>query len=152
MPKFKIGDIWKDFDTLDYVCVTTNAMTKSDGNLVMGAGNAKEASLRNKQLKVEFGKQLRDAKKVNRLYGLLAYEKYIAFQTKIDWKNPSTIEIISNSVDMLRRLAQKYPDKTFGLPYPGVTNGKLTVEIVRPLLLSLPNNVTVYSKEKSSWK
>lgn len=110
----------------------------------MGAGNAKQASLREEQLKIQWGKQLREKQLVNRLYGLLVYEKYIAFQTKIDWKNPSTIEIISNSVDKLRRLALKYPDKTFGLPYPGINNGSLTKGIVYPLLTVLPSNITVY--------
>ena len=144
MLQFKKGNIWDDFDELDYVCVTTNAITKSDGCLCMGAGNAKQASLREEQLKIQWGKQLREKRLVNRLYGLLVYEKYIAFQTKIDWKNPSTIEIISNSVDKLRRLALKYPDKTFGLPFPAIGNGSLTKDIVYPLLTVLPSNITVY--------
>ena len=134
MPQFKKGNIWDDFDELDYVCVTTNAITKSDGCLCMGAGIALEASKKEPKLKVLWGKYLRENKLVNRLYGLLSYEKYIAFQTKIDWKNPSTLEIIKFSVDKLNRLALKYPDKVFGLPYPGVNNGKLTKEIVYPLL------------------
>lgn len=144
MPLFKQKDIWLDFDSLDYVCITTNAMTKSDGNLVMGAGIAKQASLREKQLKISWGKQLRENKKVNRLYGLLSYDKYIAFQTKIDWKNPSTVEIISYSVNKLRALANKYPEKLFGLPYPGINNGKLTKQQVEPLLVNLPDNVIIY--------
>lgn len=145
MPQFKKGNIWNDFDELDYVCVTTNAITKSNGWLCMGAGIAKEASIREKQLQIEWGKYLREHKLVNRLYGLLSYGKYIAFQTKLNWKNPSTVEIISYSVDKLNRLALKYPDKTFGLPYPGINNGKLTKEIVYPLLKDLPDNVIIYS-------
>ena len=144
MPLFKKENIWNDFDSLDYICVTTNAMTKSDGNLVMGAGIAKQASIKESQLKIVWGNQLREKGLINKLYGLLAYNKYIAFQTKLDWKNPSTIEIINYSTNKLKLLAEKYPDKIFGLPYPGINNGKLTKEIVKPLLNDLPNNVVVY--------
>lgn len=147
MPQFKKGNIWDDFDELDYVCVTTNAMTKSDGNLIMGAGIALEASKKEPKLKVLWGKYLRENKLVNRLYGLISYEKYIAFQTKLDWKNPSTLEIIKFSVDKLNRLALKYPDKVFGLPYPGISNGKLSSKMVYPLLVHLPNNVVIYHIE-----
>lgn len=141
-------DIWEDQHSLDYICITTNAMTKSDGSLVMGAGNAKEASLRNKQLKISFGKQLRDRGLVNRVYGLLSHENYIAFQTKIDWKHNSTLEVIQKSTDMLKRLALKYPEKTFGLPFPGVNHGGLTREVVLPIISTLPDNVIVYTKDK----
>lgn len=144
MPKFKKQNIWDDFNVLDYICVTTNAIIKSNGNLVMGAGIAKQASFKEDQLKVIWGKQLQEKGLVNKIYGLLAFNKYIAFQTKLDWKNPSTLEIIRYSTNKLKMLAEKYPDKTFGLPYPGVNNGGLSKQIVRPLLLDLPENVTVY--------
>lgn len=146
MPLFKETNIWNDFNQLDYICVTTNAYTKSNGWLCMGRGIALEASQKEPNLKILWGKYLRENKLVNRLYGLLAYEKYIAFQTKLDWKKPSTVEIIQFSIDKLNRLANKYPNKTFGLPYPGISNGKLTKEIVYPLLKDLPDNVIVYSK------
>lgn len=144
MPEFIQKNIWDDFDILDYICITTNAITKSDGTLVMGAGIAKQASLKENQLKIVWGKQLREKSLVNKLYGLLSYNKYIAFQTKINWKNPSTLEIISYSVNKLKLLAEKYPDKIFGLAYPGINNGGLTKDMVKPLLLKLPNNVVIY--------
>lgn len=146
MPKFKVVDIWNDFHILDYVCITTNSIIKVNGNLCMGAGVALEASDREPLLKSEWAKQIKAKNAVGGIYGLLSYGKYIAFQTKTDYRKPSTVEIISHSVEKLKRLAEKYPDKHFGLPYPGINHGKLTKQIVQPLLESLPDNVTVYSK------
>lgn len=145
----KQGNIWNDFDQLDYVCITTNAVSKANGNLVMGAGVALDADKHNPKLKVEFGRQLRERGLFNKFYGLLlAEEKYIAFQTKYHWKNDSPLELVARSTDMLRRLALRYPDRTFGLPFPGVNNGKLNPKDVYPILKQLPDNVTVYHLNK----
>ena len=141
----KQSNIWTDFDQLDYVCITTNAIVKANGNLVMGAGIALDADKHNPNLKVEFGRQIRERGLSNQFYGLLlAEEKYIAFQTKYHWRNDSPLELVARSIDMLRRLALKYPNCTFGLPFPGISNGKLNPKDVHPLLLQLPDNVTVY--------
>lgn len=145
----KQGNIWNDFDQLDYVCITTNAISKANGNLTMGAGVALDADKHNPKLKVEFGRQLRERGLFNKFYGLLlAEEKYIAFQTKYHWKNDSPLELVARSTDMLRRLALRYPERTFGLPYPGISNGKLNPKDVYPILKQLPDNVTVYHLNK----
>lgn len=141
----KHGNIWQDFDQLDYVCITTNAIAKANGSLVMGAGVALDADKHNSNLKVEFGRQLRERGLFNKFYGLLlAEEKYIAFQTKYHWRDNSPLELVARSTDMLRRLALKYPDRTFGLPFPGISNGKLNPKDVYPILKQLPDNVIVY--------
>ncbi len=145
MPKFKQANIWDDFNELDYICVTTNATLKFDSTLIMGAGCALEAKQKEPNLPYVWGNALLQKNLVNKLYGLLSYDKFIAFQTKIYWKNPSTEEIINFSVDKLNRLALKYPNKIFGLPYPGISNGKLSKKIVYPLIKDLPDNVIIYS-------
>ena len=144
MPKFIEKDIWLDFDELDYVCVTTNSTIKTNGNLCMGKGIAKQAANHCPHLPTIFGQLIKLKNKENSIYGLLAYQKYIAFQTKIDWKNTSPLYVIANSLDKLTRLALKYPNNVFGLPYPGINNGGLTKDQVYPLLKQLPSNVIVY--------
>ena len=138
------GDIWNDFDELDYICVTTNSVLKTNGNLCMGKGIAKQAANRCPHLPIIFGQQIKLKNKENGIYGLLAYEKYIAFQTKIDWRDSSPLYVIANSLDKLTRLALKYPKKVFGLSYPGIGNGNLTKHQVYPLLKTLPGNVIIY--------
>lgn len=137
-------DIWKDFDKLDYVCITTNALLNRQGQLIMGKGNALQAARRDRNLATVLGNQLKEKRAVGQFYGLLAYGKYIAFQTKYDWRDNSPIELITRSVEKLTKLANKYPDRTFGLPYPGVNNGNLSKNDVYPLIRKLPPNVTVY--------
>lgn len=138
------GNIWDDFDELDYICITTNSILKTNGELVMGKGIAKQAANHCPHLPTIFGQLIKLKNKENSIYGLLAYQKYIAFQTKIDWKNTSPLYVIANSLDKLTRLALKYPNKVFGLPYPGINNGGLTKDQVYPLLKQLPSNVIVY--------
>ena len=51
----KQGNIWEDFDNLDYVCITTNSVVKRNGTLTMGAGIALDADLmRNPDLTLWF--------------------------------------------------------------------------------------------------
>lgn len=139
------GNIWDNETEFDYVCITTNSIIKSDGTCVMGAGIALEAKKRYPAIAADFGKQIRDKS----LHGkecplLLAGGKYIAFQTKLHWRDPSPLWLVERSCQRLKLLAEKYPEKTFALPYPGISNGRLTKEQVRPLIDILPNNVTVF--------
>ena len=45
----KQGNIFDDFDSLDFVGITTNSILNKHGELVMGAGIAKTAKQHNKQ-------------------------------------------------------------------------------------------------------
>lgn len=139
------ANIWDYENQFDYICITTNAISKSNGNLVFGAGIAKQADQRHPKLKVEYGKQLRERGLFNKFYGLLlAEKKYIAFQTKYHWNSNSPLELVQRSIEMLIRLANKYPDKTFALPNKGINNGCLHPNVVLPALKQLPDNVTVF--------
>jgi hypothetical protein len=51
--------------------------------------------------------------------------------------------LIAASARQLRGLAEDRPEETFVLPRPGCGNGRLDWTVVRPLLLSLPDNVAV---------
>lgn len=151
--KIEYKDMFLDAKKLDYLCITTNAVLKQESTmLVMGAGIAKAALEREPNLSKEFAKAL--IKKfpnhpytVFPDYYLLAHGKYIAFQTKRHWSLNSPIELVINSISKLGMLANKYPNKTFGLPFPGCTNGGLKKESILPYLVDLPNNVIVYDRD-----
>lgn len=144
------ANIWDYDETLDYICITTNSIVKSNGCLVMGAGNALQASQRVKSLPLDFGTQIREKQVEGQYYGLLVSGKYIAFQTKYNYADNSPLELVARSVDALRRLANRYPEKNFGLPFPGISNGKRTVDEILPMLKTLPSNVFVYHLNKLS--
>ena len=142
------ANIWHYAEQLDFVCITTNSIVKNNGELVMGAGNALQAKQRVPSLPLEFGKQVSDKNLSGQFYGLLVCDKYIAFQTKLHFANESPLEVVQRSVDSLRRLALKYPDKSFGLPFPAINHGKRTVAEILPFLETLPDNVYVYHLDK----
>jgi hypothetical protein len=143
-------DIWDYVNKLDYVCITTNSIVKRDGSLVMGAGIALAAVHHNPQLPKEFGDQILAKNLAGKFYGLLVSQdkKYIAFQTKLHYRDNSPIEVVEKSCEMLGRLAKRYPEQSFGLPYPGISNGKLNPKDVYPFLINLPDNVHVYHINK----
>lgn len=143
------GNIWEFENKLDYVCITTNSIVKRDGSLVMGAGIAKEANLKVNGLAKDFGQQILNKNLHGDFYGLLlAKEKYIAFQTKLHYKNESPLDVVERSCEMLERLSKRHPEKSFGLPFPGVSNGRLSPKVVYPFLVKLPDNVIVYHINK----
>lgn len=143
------ANIWEYADKLDYVCITTNSVIKQNGELVMGAGNALQAKQRVPTLPLDFGNQIKSKNLQGKFYGLLlSHEKYLAFQTKLHYQDESPLDVVSKSVSALERLANKYPDKTFGLPFPAISNGKRTVAEILPMLETLPNNVYVYHLDK----
>lgn len=136
------GNIWQY--ELDYICVTTNSIIKPNGRLVMGAGFAKDAASKVKNLDYHFGKEIIKKGANSQIYGLVAVGKYIAFQTKIHFKDKSPLPVVEKSCTMLKRLAEKYPDKTFGLVFPAINNGGRSKEEIMPLLEILPDNVFVF--------
>lgn len=145
----KQGNIFDDEDSLDFVCITTNSILNKHGELIMGAGVAKAAKELHNDLPKLFGEAIKHKDKISGFYGMiLVKDKYVAFQTKIHWKDRSPIDVVKKSVEMLNRTALKYNDKTFGLPFPAITNGGLSVDLVRPLLDKLPDNVIVYHLQK----
>lgn len=140
----KQANIWDEPD-LKYICITTNATIKANGELVMGAGTAFQAKKRMPDIALQWGQQLRAAGLENRMYGLfLKYNNYLAFQTKIFWRDKSNLHIIKNSVKDLDQIARHFPKARFGLPFPGIGYGQLSPKDVLPLLESLPDNVIVF--------
>lgn len=137
-------NIWDDVDELDYIGVTTNSTLKKTGDLVMGAGIAKEAKKRYPECPKFFGEIVKKRNAENGFYGMIIYNKIFALQTKVHWRDKSPIEVVEKSLAMLSVAAGAAPHMKIGIPFPAINNGGRSVEDIMPLLQKLPDNITVY--------
>lgn len=146
MPVFKTGDMWSVFDEVDYFIITTNAIVKTNGALVMGAGIAKQMRDKYPGIDQEIGRAIGKFGSGG-TYGLLLGNKVGAFQVKYHFKSMANLGLISLSAKQLAEEARANPDKTYALNYPGIGNGGLKRWLVEPLLQNLPDNVQIWTFE-----
>lgn len=141
MATFLNGDMWQKVDGFTTVLVTTNNVLRN-GELVMGAGAAKQMVERWKYAPVYFGRAINGRAE----YGVIIDDLlgYGIFQTKRHFNQPSDPALISKSARMLAEIAKDRPDETFYLNYPGIGLGGLSESSVRPLLRDLPDNVIIW--------
>jgi len=144
MPVFKTGDMWSVFDEVDYFIVTTNAIVKNNGALVMGAGIAKQMRDRFPGIDLEIGAAIGKAGSGG-TYGLLLGNKVGAFQVKYHFKSMANLGLISLSAEQLKDEARANPDKTYALNYPGIGNGGLRPWMVEGILEDLPDNIQIWT-------
>ena len=139
------GDVFNS--DCDYIGITTNSIVKRNGELVMGAGNAKVAANKFKHLPKFFGDRIVKDGLVGKFYGIIKCGKYFAFQTKRHYKDKSDIRDVYESITILKDIAERNADKTFAIPFPAINNGGLKREDVEGYLARLPDNVFVYILE-----
>lgn len=145
MPTFHQGNMWSDWDTVDYFCITTNSFVKNNGALVMGAGIAKTVRNRFPGIDKQIGQAIVDRCGNLGIYHFLLGNKICAFQVKQMFNNPANTDLIKGAVVVMGAHARSMPDKLFALNFPGIGNGKLAYEDVRPLLEPLPDNVRIWT-------
>lgn len=136
-----IFDIAKE-QKYDAICITTNGVIKSNGEAVMGAGIAKEATKRYKGIAIRLGKQI--ALGGNRVYQLGVDRQndlfgsfdiaIISFPTKHHWEDKSDLALIEKSAKELVQLAEFKGYTKVLVPQPGVLNGQLNWEDVKKVL------------------
>ncbi len=120
----------------DAICVTTNAIIKKDGKLVMGAGVAKDFKNKIPNIDVTLGKYV--SLYGNRVFHILLKSgiHVFSFPTKHNWRNKSDLDLIEQSCIQLKELVTKF--KISGkiyLPAPGCSNGGLDWETeVKPII------------------
>ena len=140
------GDLWELHDKGYWIAITTNGMTKSNGEAVMGKGIAKEAADRFPSLPAELGEQLRQG--TNEPCGFHEY-RIITFPTKHDWRKKSIPSLI---VDSYKEIVHRRNHRHWGklsrggilcIPQPGCGNGGLQWDDVRTELLPFWNTNTV---------
>jgi len=139
----KIGDIWKT--DCDIICVTTNGVVKSNGELVMGKGIALQAKQRYPKLAYRLGNMvsLYENKPYLIVYDNIKYD-IISLPTKYHWRDKSDIELIKKSLEYIKTIIPK--NYTIALPRPGCANGGLHWEYVKKEIEPiLDDRFTVYS-------
>lgn len=118
--------------------ITTNGDVRRDGCCVMGRGCAKEAALKYPTLPRVLGASI--IKWGNTVQFHEAYNLF-SFPVKHHWNEPADLELIAQSVEKFNRIILS--SCTYVMPRPGCGNGGRTWEEVQPLLINLPDNVTV---------
>jgi len=143
-----------NWERCDALLVTTNAHKRTDQSIVMGRGAAKQLALMVDGIDVDFGRQIDHLKP----YGIVwsKYELDIgewnvpylgAFQVKRSFKDKASLDLIERSCVMLDRWCRAHPRAKVRLNYPGIGNGGLSEDEVRPVLEECLN-----MKQVSIWK
>jgi len=151
--KIAIGNMWNVFASVDLFCITTNSITRKDGELVMGRGIARQAKDKFPGLGLALGNAVANGGMRGRVYGLLLSpswpaKKLAAFQVKINWQAKAELEIIRVSAQQLGHFAKANPDKSIALNFPGIGNGRLDYDDVLEIVQNLPDNVTLWKFAK----
>ena len=129
----KHGNLW-DFHHMGPVCITTNGVIKANGELVMGAGIARQAKERYPLLPRKIAEAVQ-------LYGNNTYyfpdENIFSFPTKNHWKDKSDIELIIKSAHQLIDLMNSMHIPRVYMTKPGCGNGGLDWQTVSPILMKI---------------
>lgn len=140
--KVNIFDEIKNPDHLNkliLLLITTNGVVKNNGDLVMGAGLAKEAVNKFKELNLPKILGIRVSKNgnipsvINTNNPLL---KLISFPTKNNWKDNSKISLIENSMKHLVNIIYHENFKNYIIitGRPGCSLGGLNWDLVKKVL------------------
>lgn len=136
------GDAWATANSFNALCITTNGIVKKDGELVMGAGIAKDCARRYKQIPALLGQYVKQYG--NRVFNLGMDNstgiRLVSFPTKHNWRDKSDIELIKTSAIQLKELADTNNWSLVLLPRPGCSNGQLKWEDVRNALEPILDN------------
>ena len=129
-------DLWDE--PSDAKCITTNGFVKKNGEGVMGAGVAKQATVRYSGIAATLGTVLRTR---GNHVAALAYNYdhiVLAFPVKHHWRKPAELELIERSAHELVAFLDEYflslENFKVLLPRPGCGNGQLRWEDVKPVL------------------
>lgn len=147
MPTYMQGDMRTVINQVDHFIVTTNSFIKTNGAVVMGRGLAKQVRDSFPGVDKALGQEIVRVTglKQGGKYGLLLGNPLSAFQVKYHFKDTADIELIEFSTDMLHREALVNPNKKYALNFPGIGNGKLSYDEVKPIIDELPDNVQVWT-------
>jgi len=150
MPTFRTGNMWEVFDEVDHFIITTNAVVKNNGALVMGAGIAKQVRDSFPGIDADMGAAIYkhcgpDCPLKDRFYGILLGRKIGMFQVKHHYKDDADLRLIQQSAGVLDVIATHSPGRTFALNFPGIGNGKLDYHDVYGLISHLPDNVQIWT-------
>lgn len=154
MPTYKQGNMWDSLNEVDHFIITTNAIVKRNGALVMGAGIAKKVRDNNPGIDVLCGQAIERGQYPDQQYGVIlnVSGNLGLFQVKRHYKDYADINLIHYSTQMLYAHAIKHPDDQYAMNFPGIGNGKLAYNDVKPWTDSLPDNVQVWTISCSGYR
>lgn len=141
MPEFREGEM---FSARGVIIITSNSNLTKDGNLVMGAGAAKQLKLIVPGIDKLFGDIIKKSCGSLGRYGLLFRGRYGIAQVKYAFNAPANLPLIEYTMRILTTVANNYPHSKFSINYPGIGYGWLKEKDVKPLLEILPNNVRIW--------
>ena len=149
MPQFRLGNMWTAYTAADLFLVSTNSTIRQDGALVMGQGIACQAKERFPGLDAALGRQIQALCGNQGIYGLLVSPRWPAaklgaFQVKQHYSQPASLELIRRSTAALCAWCIKHPTTTVVVNFPGIGNGRLRREVVLPIIVQLPDQVTIW--------
>lgn len=150
--KVQTGNMWSIYDETDLFLITTNSfLKKDDSRLVMGAGIAKQARDKFKDVNLDraLGMAIEDRCGHLGEYGLIVSEfwpisKLGIFQVKYHWKDKAKYALIERSTDMLCKWIEKNNPARVDINYPGIGNGGLDEKTVHGFIQKLPGCVNVW--------
>lgn len=142
------GNIFDYIGKVDAICITTNGTIKTNGELVMGAGVAKEFYNRynnEHHIATILAQKLYKGPKLPRLHVVnktdnICYRcldgannhgtHVISFPTKNHFQDKGDLELIKQSAIRMVHLADRYGLKSIIIPSPGTGCGQLSKETV----------------------
>lgn len=134
------GDIFDYIGDADVICVTTNGIVKTNGELVMGAGVAKAFANRYKDMPKILGKKVKEHGNIVFQGGEDNSTLLLSFPTKNNFKDKADIKLIIKSAERLRRFADKRDWQKIIIPSPGTGLGGLNKNIVYDTLNKIFDN------------
>ena len=145
MPIFREGNLFKE-DGCKFI--TANSYLTKDLRLVMGRGAAQELKTIFPGIDKIFGNIIHNTCGHLGLYGLIKHDLCGIFQVKYNFMDKADLELIKFSIYLLTVEAGNI-GQIIHLNYPGIGYGKLSKEVIRPLLDILPDNVHVWERKES---
>ncbi len=143
-------DLWAQ--PADLFVVTTNGVLNKRNALVMGKGAALEAKQRYPGIDAIAGAEILKGYPSAALFGDVVYiygfiglqdPRVGLFQTKFHWRGVSDLELIEAATIIMGKHIRSTGVENVRMNFPGINNGKLSKEVVLPIIERLPDSVTV---------
>jgi len=123
---------------------TGNSTVKNNGAIVMGRGAALQVRDTYLGIDLSFGSLIPISTSL--MWVTVAPSQVLGwFKVKNHWADPAELSLIKAAVTELKTLASERPSMLFHMNYPGIGNGKLSVDDVSEIVQTLPDNVLIYS-------
>ena len=149
------GNMLKHLKDIDLLCFTANGVISAHDKLIMGKGFAKQVRDQFPGIDAALGRKIKMLGISGiQMFGLIsvpAQNNYHsgtfqigAFQTKGDWRDRSTYDLVRFSTERLNKYATENPEVRISLNYPAIGLGGLHKDLVYEYVRILPDSVTLW--------